>query len=142
MTNYARILDNVAVDISTDPQAQFHVLVAAQFVEVPDAVEAGWIVTGGTWAAPPAPPIIAPVQQYLLTPSRPQFLLMFTSAERVAIRASTDPVIKDFLAIVADPALEWIDLSLASVQEGLAYLVASGLLTSDRLAVIEKGWPL
>jgi hypothetical protein len=142
MTNYARILDNVAVDISTDPQAQFHVLVAAQFVEVPDAVEAGWIVTGVTWAAPAAPPVIAPVQQYLLTPSRPQFLLMFTSAERVAIRASTDPVIKDFLAIVADPALEWIDLSLASLQEGLAYLVASGLLTSDRLAVIEKGWPL
>ena len=142
MTNYARILDNIAVDVSPDPQARFHVLVAAQFVAVPDDVAPGWIVTGDAWAATPAPPVVAPVQQYLLTPSRPQFLLLFTSAERVAIRASTDPVIKDFLAIVADPALEWIDLSLASVQEGLAYLVTSGLLTSDRLAVIEKGWPL
>ena len=142
MTNFARILNNVAVDVSANPQAQFHALVAAQFVAVPDDVEPGWIVTGGTWAAPSATAVVAPAPQYLLTPSRPQFLLLFTSAERVAIRASADPVIKDFLAIVADPALEWIDLSLASVQEGLAYLVTSGLLTSDRLAVIEKGWPL
>ena len=142
MTNYARIINNVAVDVSANPAAQFHADLAAQFVEVPDAVEAGWIVTGGTWAAPPAPPVIAPVQRYLLTPSRPQFLLLFTGPERVAIRASIDALVVDFLAIINDPALEWIDLALDSVQEGFGYLVTLGLLTQARADVILKGWPL
>jgi len=142
MTNYARIINAVAVDVTEDPAAHFHADLAAEFVAVPDDVRAGWIKAGDTWAAPPAPPVVEPAQQYLLTPSRPQFLLLFTSAERVAIRASTDPVVKDFLAIVEDPALQWIDLSLASVLEGLAYLVTAGLLTEARRAIIAKGWPL
>lgn len=57
MTNFARIIDNVAVDVSSSPAEQFHPIVAAEFQSVPDEVEAGYIFANGQWAAPkPAPP--------------------------------------------------------------------------------------
>lgn len=59
MTNFARIIDNVAVDVSSNPADQFHPIVAAEFQSVPDEVETGWICTDGQWAAP-KPPLPAP----------------------------------------------------------------------------------
>lgn len=56
MTNFARIIDNVAVDVSSNPAEQFHPNVAAEFQSVPDEVEAGWIFANGQWAAPKPPP--------------------------------------------------------------------------------------
>lgn len=42
MKNYARIVDNVAVDVSSDPAAHFHPALATLFVEVPSEVRPGW----------------------------------------------------------------------------------------------------
>ena len=143
MATFARIVDGAAVDVTTiNPSAIFHPEIAAQFIVVPDGTETGATYADGIWTNPPPPEPAAPVQSYLLTPSRPQFLLLFTGPERVAIRASTDALVVDFLDIVKDPALEWIDLSLASVQEGIAYLVTLTLLTQARANTILKGWPL
>ena len=61
MTNFARITNDIAIDVSTDPYNSFHPTLASAFVPVPDEVQHGWIhdVGNDTWAAPLEPP---PVQ--------------------------------------------------------------------------------
>lgn len=79
---------------------------------------------------PPAPePVVVPAK---LSPV--QFMLLLTSAERVAIKAAraTDPVIDDWLDIIEDARLTEVDLGLASTQDALAYLVSINLLTNAR----------
>ncbi len=57
MTNYARIRDMIAIDLSSDPSEDFHPLIAAEFIEVPDEVERLWRLSeSGDWSAPPPPP--------------------------------------------------------------------------------------
>jgi hypothetical protein len=41
---YARIKNSKAVDIATNPAEQFHPDLAAEFVEVPDEVDRGWVL--------------------------------------------------------------------------------------------------
>ncbi len=55
----------------------------------------------------------------------PQFLLLFTSAERVAARAkrATDQTLQDFFALIEDPRLEEVDMNLMSVQNGILYML-------------------
>ncbi|MGZ4953584.1 MAG: hypothetical protein ACXV8Q_00610 [Methylobacter sp.] len=52
MTNFARIINNVAVDVSINPVEQFHPDIAAQFEPVPVEVQAGWHLVGSVWTAP------------------------------------------------------------------------------------------
>ncbi|WP_323034512.1 hypothetical protein [Pararhodobacter sp.] len=49
---YARIIDNVAVDVAADPSTAFHPLLAAEFDEVPAEVRAGWRLVDDVWLAP------------------------------------------------------------------------------------------
>lgn len=58
--------------------------------------------------------------------SPPQFKLLYTSAERVALRGnlagqSPDPVLVDFFSLLDDPQLKEVDLNLESVQGGIEY---------------------
>lgn len=39
--NFARIINDTAVDVSTDPTNSFHPTIAADFIEVPDDVVVG-----------------------------------------------------------------------------------------------------
>ena len=57
MTNFARITNDIAIDVSTDPYNSFHPTLASAFVPVPDEVQHGWIhdVGNDTWAAPLEP---------------------------------------------------------------------------------------
>lgn len=64
------------------------------------------------------------------------FMLRFTSQERVAIRSSTNPVVVDFLRIVDDQRLLVVDLNNPVVLNGLEYFVSISLLASDRPAQI------
>lgn len=144
MTNFARIINDVAVDVSTDPAHCFHPDIAAQFEPVPDEVQPGWIRKDGQWSAPaPTPqpePEPEPVPVYpKVTPV--EFKMLFTSAERIAIKEAraTDPVIDDYFDIVEDPRLQVVDLGLHSVQEGIRYLQAIGILTEDRVSQILAG---
>ena len=142
MSNFARIINNVAVDVSTNPQEQFHPDIAAEFEPVPDDVQAGWARNeAGEWEAPaPTPePTPAPTESPKVSPV--EFKLLFTSGERVAIKAAraTDPVIDDVYDIVEDPRLTHVDLGLQSTKDALSYMVAQGLLTEERRLEILAG---
>jgi hypothetical protein len=50
---YARIQNTYAVDVRSDsPEGCYTPNIVAEFVQVPDEVMHGWILTDGTWAAP------------------------------------------------------------------------------------------
>ena len=96
--------------------------------ERPDS-EAGGVWNPATLAFDPPPP--APL---VLTPL--QWLMRFTPAERIAIRAArvTDPVVEDIMDLL-DKAQEVHPAEPATVQ-GVQYLVSVGLLTPARGAEV------
>lgn len=53
-----------------------------------------------------------------------QFKLLFTSAERVAIKQSTDPTVEDFYDLIQDPRTTTVDTSVQSVADAVMYLEA------------------
>lgn len=137
MSNYARIRNNVAVDVSTDPASRFHPTIAAEFEAVPDNVARGWrIAEDGTWSAPPE---AAPAEP---EPERPkvgpvEFKLLFTSAERLTLKElrNTDAALADFFEIIEDPRLQYVDLSLGSTAAGvdhcLSLLINAEIITES-----------
>lgn len=142
MSNFARIINIVAVDVSTNPQEQFHPDIAAEFEPVPDDVQAGWARNeAGEWEAPaPTPePTPAPTESPKVSPV--EFKLLFTAQERVAIKAAraSDPVIDDFLSIIEDPRLTHVNLGLQSTQDALGYLETKGVITDARRGQILAG---
>lgn len=142
MSNFARIINNVAVDVSTNPQEQFHPDIAAEFEPVPDDVQAGWARNeAGEWEAPaPTPePTPAPTESPKVSPV--EFKLLFTAGERVAIEAAraSDPMIDDFLGIIEDPRLTHVNLGLQSTQDALGYLETKGIITDARRVQILAG---
>ena len=150
MSNFALIVGGVAVNMSANPAAEFHADIAAQFVPVPDDVRRGWVETAGVWSAPPAPPAPALVFPPL---SLLAFYLSFTPAERIAIRASTDPLVREFWSTYLFAATQpgaLVDPTLTSIIEGLAWLATPttatppgpGILaTPARIAQIQAGVP-
>ena len=69
------------------------------------------------------------------------FLLLFTTPERVAVRAAvaTDPTISDWWSVLNDPRTTTVDMSLSGVSGALAYLTAKGILAAGREAEILIG---
>ena len=148
MTTYARIINNVAVDVVTaDPATLFYPTIAAEFVIVPDGTVQGSTESGGVWT-PPAPRP-APAATYKPLPPM-QFYLAFTPAERIAIKASADASVKEFWATyeLAAQLNNTIDPNLPSVQEGLTYLSVTDVagtttpyILPSRIAQISNGIP-
>lgn len=68
-----------------------------------------------------------------------EFKLLFSAAERVAIKTSTDPIILDFFSIVEDPRLTEVNLALQSTQDSLDYLTTAKILAEGRKAEILTG---
>lgn len=62
------------------------------------------------------------------------FLRRFTAAERIAIRASTDPVIQDFLQLVS--LAQDILVTDPDTQMGVGYLAQHGFIEESRVAEI------
>jgi hypothetical protein len=62
------------------------------------------------------------------------FLRRFTAPERIGIRASTDPIIQDFLQLVA--LAQDIQTSDPDTQMGIGYLAQQGLIAPERVAEI------
>ncbi|STQ91419.1 hypothetical protein [Iodobacter fluviatilis] len=97
-------------------------------------------VTGYTYAAgqfvAPAPVLSA---SPLVTPI--EFKLLFTAAERVAIKAARadHPLIADFYEIIEDPRLTHVDLNLQSTRFALMYLEEQSLITAARRLEILSG---
>ncbi|MEN9885425.1 MAG: hypothetical protein RL758_3 [Pseudomonadota bacterium] len=140
---YAWIENDRIRDIAPgNPAELYHPTIAAFYdTEVPDdaANGDGWV--NGQLVKPepaPAPELVAPVPPKV---SPVEFMLLFTSAERVALKAarSTDPVIDDWMDIVQDPRLTQVDLGLQSTKDALAYLVSIDILTAERRDEILAG---
>lgn len=127
-----------------NPAELYHPDVAAHYsTEVPDNAENGdgWVNGALVKPEPPAPAPVEPPAPVYPKVSPVEFKLLFTSAERVAIKAAraTDVVIDDFFDIVDDPRLTHVDLGLQSTQDALSYLVSLNLLTAERRAAILSG---
>jgi len=127
MSNFARIINNVAVDVSADPENSFHPDIAAEFVAVPDNVAPGWVKgSDGKWSAPaPAPEPVAAVTYPKVGPIA--FQMLFTPAEMIAADElkATDKVLASFWKLIDDPRTDAIDLGLESVQNAIEYTLTA-----------------
>lgn len=81
---------------------------------------------------PVVPPPWQPPPQLALT--QLAFLRRFTAAERIAARASSDPVIVDFLHLLA--LAQEVRLDDSDTQAGVRYLETVGILATGRADVI------
>lgn len=123
-----------------DPNEVFTAEVAVFYnTDIDDSVIRGATLIDGIWVNPEVAPEVEPIAQTPTTPifskvSPIEFKLLFTSSERIAIKAAraTDEVIDDFFTIIDDPRLTYVDLGLASTNSALDYLVSSNLITIER----------
>jgi len=125
-----------------NPADLFHPDIAALYdTDVPDTAVNGAELVDGEWVnpAPAEPPAPAPVPAAAPKVSPVEFKLLFTVLERVAIKASTDPIVQDFFSIVEDTRLTHVDLGLQSTKDAIGYLQSKGLLTGERAAAILTG---
>jgi len=127
-----------------NPGELFHPDIAAFFdTDVPDeaANGDGWV--NGELIKPEL--VIAPPPEipHALSPkvSPVEFMLLFTSPERVAIKAlrQTDPIIDDLLDIIEDPRLTFVDLGLGSTVSAIDYMIYVGVVAAERKAEILTG---
>jgi hypothetical protein len=141
----ARIIKNIAVDVCDDPLNKFHPTISAQFQQVPEIVERGWVLDSSTgeWSSPPIQePVLSPEVYTKLSPL--DFKMCLTSAERIGIKAmvSTDVTIADFYEIIEDPRLTEVDMGLQSVRDAVGYIFAklaeSGVVASEDVALRVK----
>lgn len=120
---WALVVDNVVANVVVSDTGD-------GYTAIPDTVGIGWALVGGVWTAPtPA------AQPKLITAYA--FWQRFTPAERVAIRASADPLVADLVALLSIvPAYDNVDLGDANITVGVSYLAAAGLITLERVAEI------
>jgi hypothetical protein len=90
-----------------------------------------------TAPALPPPPPPPPPRPGPLTPF--QFKTLFAPSERIAIRASINPVVIDVMDLLNSAVA--IDLGDPTTVTGIDLLVASGLLTAERGAAVKAGVP-
>lgn len=125
MKNYARIIEGIAVDVSTAPHEHFHPILAAEFAEVPLGVAPGWGFVNGQWHAPqaidPAPPLETAAGYPTVGPIH--FKMLFTADERLKAKnlRSSDNMLADFWELIEDPRTDVVDLALQSVQQAIEY---------------------
>jgi len=147
MSTFARIIDDVAVDVCRVPPDQaFCEALALQFVAAPDEVVPGSRRSldefgGVIWTAPvvvaPAPP---PPPYYGRIITRLAFLRRFTDAEAVAIDlASIGNTVQSAMLRRAQAkisAAEEIQLDNTETRDGVLALETAGLLATGRAAAI------
>lgn len=140
MQNFARIIGNIAVEIASNPVAQFHPTIASEFVEVPAEVKAGWVLDGETWVAPAVPEPTPTPEPVYPTVGPIHFQMLFTSEEAVAAEAarSTDPVLNRFWKLIEDPRTDVVNLGLQSVQQAVEYTLTVAQAAGVDLDVPER----
>jgi len=97
--------------------------------EADAAIEAADLSGEPVAPASPKPPLVSVIT----------YKLLFTSAERIATKASTDPVIVDLQDLMNDPRTTHVDLSLQSISDALDYMTHLGLIAAGRKAEILTG---
>ncbi|MFV1943496.1 hypothetical protein VPH49_22030 [Pseudomonas luteola] len=88
-------------------------------------------------------PVTQPATTGNLQPTAPEFMLLLTIQERVAIRAAreSDAIVEDIMAMFEDSRLTFVDLSKPSVIEAIRYFASTdpAILTSARVDRILSG---
>lgn len=87
-------------------------------------------VNGQFVPAPPVEPVVAPPAPL----TQLAFLRRFTAEERIACRASSDPVVQDFLHLLG--LAQDVRLDDADTVAGVQYLESLGLLDAGRAAAV------
>ena len=129
MTNYARNVNDVAIDVTTtDPTTIYYPTVAAEFIVVPADVQDGWLYNGSTWSAPPVPPAPIPVPPVPPIVSAVQFMMLFYPQEQAYIQNSTDAIVKVFWTRFSDQRVTEVNLALDSMSQTLDYLSTTDAL--------------
>lgn len=139
MANFARILDGVAVDVSTAPEQHYHPTIAAEFAPVPDQVQPGWRLIDEDWQAPASPPTPAPDPEpapeltWANAPAeywwigRGAFFDRF-GAKGIQITSNTDPVVQGMITLLMPR--DYIDLKREDLIQSVAVLQAKGIITT------------
>lgn len=130
MNKFARIENNVAVEIFTPPEGFaigdcFHPDIAAKFSQVPDNVTAGSTRKGTVWTIAvqevqpevgQIPPAVGPIRfQMLFTPQE---------ASKANELRNIDAILAAFWKLVDDPRTDVIDMALESVQNAIEYTLS------------------
>lgn len=122
----AGIVENVAVGLPP----------AGDWMDLSTAVNGnlvgpGWAYSGGVFTAPPPPP--APPMLEFRAYTYSGFIDALTRPEALAILtgAKTDPLLEMFIEIAR--ARSSVDFNDAATREAAPYLVASGVVTAERL---------
>ena len=144
MTKKAWIENNRIRDIAPEgnPEQFYHPDIAKFYdTDVPDeaANGDGWV--DGQLVKPVIPDPVEPPTPVVVPPkvSAVEYKMLFTSAERIAAKASVDPVIMDLQELLNDPRVTTVDLGLQSIQDALSYMTALGILAEGRKAEILTG---
>ena len=141
---YARVLDNTIYDICPgDPSEYYHPDVAQLYTEeVEDYVLVGAQYNGTDWVNPIPTEKLKAILAMPVNVSPVEFMLFFTSAERVTLKAArnTDAVVDDFFDILEDQRLTEINMGLPSTSEILDYFISQGYLDSSRKSEILLGF--
>jgi len=130
MTNYARNVNDVAVDVTTtDPTTIYYPTVAAEFIVVPADVQDGWVYNETTkkWSAPPPVPVPPTPEPVPPVVTAVQFMLLFYPQEQAYIQSSTDPIVKVFWTRFQDIRVTEVNLALDSMSQTLDYLLATNV---------------
>lgn len=117
--------DDKLVGVTYDDPYQFNlpdVSIHEMDGTIPDLNEYSWNFESDSWVK---------VGKVL---SRLEFLARFSTAERIAIRASTNSIVIDFMDML-DKA-NYIDTSRTDTQMGVNYLSSIGLILANRVATI------
>lgn len=139
---YARVVADTAVDVRAEaPEGFFTPEVVAEFIEVPDQVENGWLLKDGIWSAPPPAPEPQPPAQLIPLIGPIAFQMLFKVDELVAIDAAkeTNAAIRIFWKLLDDPRTDYVDRNLEPIQSMLQSLEAGGLIGAGRAQEILHG---
>ncbi len=141
---YAWIENGIIRDIAhAAPEGLYHPDIAVHYdTEVPADAENGDTFEDGVLTKRPIPepaPAPEPVAAKPPKVSVIEYKMLFTSMERIAVKASADPVIVDLQELMNDPRTVNVDLSLQSISDALDYMTALGLIGAGRKAEILTG---
>ena len=130
---FARLRNDVVVDLFDKLDGQVHPDLHGEFVQVPDTTEIGFVKNGKKYEAP----VVEEVEIQEAPPPAPslsklEFLRRFTRAERIALRGAvaTDPVVADFMHLL--DLASAVELTDAELIDALAYLEKKSLLAAGR----------
>lgn len=136
MSRYAKILDSkvenviVLLDEDLEKMPIDWILVKSETANIGDDYINGVFVTQApVYVEPPIVITSKPIPAI-------DFKLRFTALERVAIYASTNPIVKDFVSLLDDPRLQNVDVMLPTTIDAVDYLISLGLVNGSRKDII------